>query len=560
MRENPNTGFTVKAEYSDQILKEYRGNPLIEALPPIWSYEQTEELLSSCPEYEDYERKLDPHYRYHCVQRLFSYFQPLGIHFDIEQRISRAIRQGYLSRNPLAPNYASDMQTIYRMIKEGNYEFKKAELSVPSASGFTIIGFSGMGKTTGVEKILKRYPQIIFHDEFRNEDFDHKQLVWLKLDCPHDGSVKGLCASFFIEFDRLFADTTYSKFASGRNTTTDTMIPRMAQIARRHSLGLLVIDEVQHLSVAKSGGQEKMLNFFVNLVNTIGIPVLLIGTSKAMSILQGEFRQARRSSGHQGDLIWENMAKEDEWDLLIEGMWNYQWTAKKVPLTQELRDELYYESQGIIDIVIKLYSMVQVFSIATGAETITTDMIKTVSKDCMKLVRPMLDSLRSGIKDDIGKYGDIKPIDVEAFFEKQLKAINLSEMLKKKKALQNKNEEEKDKIFEEVVLNLTDHGFEPEKAKKLTREIINSNNSSSTVASAEVVFKKAFKQLMLEEIRAENPTSIMKKKVAKKKDSIEADDLRTIIKNGRDEKKSAYEALQASGVIKNPVEEFIMTG
>ncbi len=79
------------------------------------------------------------------------------------------------------------------------------------------------------------------------------------------------------------------------------MMPRMAQLAMNHSLGLLVIDEIQHLSLAKSGGSEKMLNFFVNLVNTIGVPVVLIGTMKALSVLQSEFRQARRGSG-QGDM------------------------------------------------------------------------------------------------------------------------------------------------------------------------------------------------------------------------------------------------------------------
>ena len=56
-----------------------------------------------------------------------------------------------------------------------------------------------------------------------------------------------------------------------------------------------------------------MLNFFVQLVNTIGVPVILIGTYKASSILDGEFRNARRVSG-QGDLIWSRMQNDDEWD------------------------------------------------------------------------------------------------------------------------------------------------------------------------------------------------------------------------------------------------------
>lgn len=311
MKNNPNTGYSVEAEYSEQYLNEYMGNPLIEALPPIFSYEVSEELLHLYPDYNSKERELDAHYRYHCVQRLFKYFQPLGKHLDIEQRISRVIRQGYISRNPLMPEYASDMQKIYKMIKQGNYKFDNCELSPTTSSGFTIIGFSGVGKTKTVERILALYPQIIVHSEYKQQDINQYQLVWLKLDCPFDGSVKGLCANFFQEIDRLLGDNTYNKFASGRNTTTDTMIPRMAQIARRHSLGVLVIDEIQHLSVAKSGGQEKMLNFFVTLVNTIGIPVILIGTSKALPILQGEFRQAKRGSGQQGDVIWENMANNE---------------------------------------------------------------------------------------------------------------------------------------------------------------------------------------------------------------------------------------------------------
>ncbi len=38
-----------------------------------------------------------------------------------------------------------------------------------------------------------------------------------------------------------------------------------------------------------------MLNFFVTLVNTIGLPVILVGTPKARDIFEKDFRSARRS-------------------------------------------------------------------------------------------------------------------------------------------------------------------------------------------------------------------------------------------------------------------------
>ena len=68
--------YTVEAEYRNQIIPEYQGNPLIEALPDIWSTEQVIGVLSDKAAYNNGERKLDIQYRLHCIHRLFRYFQP----------------------------------------------------------------------------------------------------------------------------------------------------------------------------------------------------------------------------------------------------------------------------------------------------------------------------------------------------------------------------------------------------------------------------------------------------------------------------------------------------
>ena len=112
------TPYTDKAEYREQVIPEYRGNPLIEALPDIWSGGQVIQMLSEKAAYNNGERKLDMQYRMHCIYRLFRYFQPLEQHIDIEQRISRSIRQGYLYRNPLTPEYAAGLADGYSAMKE----------------------------------------------------------------------------------------------------------------------------------------------------------------------------------------------------------------------------------------------------------------------------------------------------------------------------------------------------------------------------------------------------------------------------------------------------------
>ena len=48
------------------------------------------------------------------------------------------------------------------------------------------------------------------------------------------------------------------------------------------------------------------------------------------------------------------LQKNDDWDLLIESIWEYQWLQNKVELTDELNQAIYNESQGIVDIAVKL--------------------------------------------------------------------------------------------------------------------------------------------------------------------------------------------------------------
>lgn len=400
----------VKAEYLDQVLPEYQDNPLIMALPDIMSAEETLFCLTRTPVYGKEERKLDAKYRLHCLSRLLhDYYQPLAQHLDIENRISVCLRQGYRNRNPLERQYNLMVNESYAAMVE-----KRAVRPVPgyhpNASGFTIIGVSGVGKSTAVESILYQYPQVIEHTEFRGKLFPATQIVWLKLDTPHEGSRGELCYRFFKAVDDAVGSEYFDQYKKSR-ITIDSMLTLMQRIAQEYSLGLLVVDEVQHLSLAK-GGSDAMLNFFVTLVNTIGVPVILIGTSKAMPILQGQFRQARRSSGH-GDLVWNRMKKERSWITFVESMWKYQWICSDVPLTAGMLDAVYEETQGIIVLAVVLYVLIQEDAIRSERESFGVDDIGRVAREKMALVQPMLKALREDNKKEIDKYEDITEILVE---------------------------------------------------------------------------------------------------------------------------------------------------
>jgi hypothetical protein len=216
-----NKAICTDAEYLPQVIEEYKGNPFIEALPPILSAAKAADLLTVEPGYHEAERELDALYRFHCIQRLSRYFQPLDTHIDIEQRVSRSIRQSYVDRNPITVQSVQKLRQFSD--SEQGYLFEKTDFrNVRStAAGFTVIGMSGVGKTTAMERVLSLYPQCIIHTRYVDTPFYVKQLVWIKLDCPYDGSIKGLCLNFFSEMDRILG-SKYSKTFPASRITVDS--------------------------------------------------------------------------------------------------------------------------------------------------------------------------------------------------------------------------------------------------------------------------------------------------------------------------------------------------
>lgn len=331
-------GRQEEASYFDQEIAGYRDNPFIEALPPIFEEEDVALQIRKYPDYDEKQRKLGRQTRLHLIQQISDYVEPLPSHFLVEQRLSRLIRHGYKARNPFSPAVIRQFHIGFKDVLEGGVDSTEGNIAGvrSTAAGFAILGVSGQGKTTAVESSLLLYPQVIHHSTYKEQPFIRKQVVWLKLNCPFDGSLKGLCFNFLQSIDSHLGTNYFRKFAT-KGTSVDMLIPVMAHIATLHGLGVLVIDEIQNLSFLKSGGAEKMLNYFTQLINTIGVPVVLVGTFKAMKLLSGSFSQARRSTG-QGDLIMDRLSEGEEWDFFLEALWKYQWTAEATAIKPHLNE------------------------------------------------------------------------------------------------------------------------------------------------------------------------------------------------------------------------------
>ncbi|MEB2588935.1 AAA family ATPase [Bacillus cereus] len=521
------------ASYKEQELIEYKGNPLIEALPSILSYEEAFDQLSFFSDYQKKEKNLSAHHRYHALLRLTRFFQPIGQTLDLERRFSRFLRYGYVNRNPLQKQHIQVLNELHQKLVE------KEEIGLSpdirsTASSFTLMGFPGVGKSTAIERILSLYPQLIIHQYPINTI----QIVWLKLNCPHDGSLKSLCQNFFEKIDSLIGTDYFKKYGRSPNSVS-SMVTRMGQIARLHCLGVLIIDEIQHLLSTKGDASEKMMNFFVTLINEIGIPVMMIGTMRARALLQKDFRQARRGSG-QGDMVWQQIDNSEDWEVLISSVWDYQWTKEHIELNQDFINLIYEESQGIIDIAIKIFILAQGRAIETGIEKISLGLIKQVVKEDLKLVQPMLNALKSGIESEIAKYEDIIVLDLQEYMSNQHSILDMKARIQEKKERISKERQSKElNKLEKLILALMNLEINEINAEKLAKSVIN-KFPNLTIAQ---LMKEALQQI------SNNETKTEKSKNELSNENV----LQSLINKGKKKKQSAYETLFENGYIKKPL-------
>lgn len=392
------------AKYIGAEIKEYEGHPLINALPSINSPKDTAELIRRIPLVSPEEVALPAHIRRHAMLRIMDGFlYPTRAHLQLEQTISTMIRQGYLSRNIANKSYQETLNRTEKLADGSRNAGNEALVS-------SVIGCSGAGKSTAVEAILSGYPQVIMHPCYQ-----HIQVVWLKVECPHDASIKSLCINFFRAIDEALDNSgQYEKQYVKPRANVEMLLGDFARIAALHSIGLLVIDEIQHLGRSCSSNvSDRILRFFVQLTNTIKLPILFIGTPKAYELFSPSMRSARRASQY-GSINWnrfnttDRTGKGSDWDRFFSQLWALQWFKSPQNLSDEVRALFWDYSQGIAHVAVTLFYLCQTRAVTIGKEAITRELVETVFNEELYMIWPMIRALQSGRDSEIQKYDDLE--------------------------------------------------------------------------------------------------------------------------------------------------------
>ena len=175
-----------------------------------------------------------------------------------------------------------------------------------------------------------------------------------------------------------------------------------------------------------------------------------------------------------------NNLLNNTWGIMVQAMWKNQWTLEQGLLTKEIKDTLYDQSQGIIDIAVKLYAMAQIKAIAEGTEKVTVKEIIEVASDRLRLVKPMIDALRSGDVKRISKYEDIKPLNVEDYITAQQSRVSFQEI----------KIQEIEPLEEQAILKLLEMDIPAKIARSAVKKVMKSSKANQSLA---MVIQKAFK-------------------------------------------------------------------
>lgn len=545
-------GEFEEAIYKNQELEEYAYNPFIEALPPIFTVEDVIDRFTVLPMINDIDRNKAENLRYHIIKRTKNFLQPLPIHVELERRLSSLIRRGYLGRNPLDKSFLGKLRILNRLddnsIKENELQNELNNIRT-TADCISIIGISGIGKTTAIERLLLMYPQVIKHFEYKGECFTRTQIVWLKIDCPYDGNLSTLCKSFFKAIDDILGTRYLEKFGYSSRVTS-TMMINMTKLAWRYGIGVLVIDEIQHLLNTKND-KEEMLNFFVTLTNTVGIPTVLIGTSKAQKVFNGNFRQARRA-GSDGAIIWNRMQKDsEEWNFFLRSIWEFQGLKNVCELTNKMKEAFYDECQGITAVAVNLFLLAQERALQDGKEELTVSIIRETAKKDLHMIQPMIKALRNNNLTEIMKYEDIS-VNYEEVTNSYVRNIELTGIIKESFKERKKDIElQRKSTVESLILDLTEMDIfqylELSNIRKICEKVVEKSNVNENYSN--------LKMESLKEAMALNEKMKLKK-VNKSTEKIEGGLLK-IYELSKERNIHPYELLKKEGFIKNPVDEFL---
>ena len=251
---------------------------------------------------------------------------------------------------------------------------------IGGADSFTILGGSGIGKSTAINVAIK---QIINSQIIEIQHPYSKVIPFLTVQCPYDSSVRSMLLEILRQMDEIFKTDNYNH-AIKQRLTIDVLISKVAQLCLNH-IGVLIIDEIQNVAISKNG--KMLIRSLTQLINNSGVSICMVGIPECEDFFTQEMYLARRCTG----LKYNKLSYENFKDICCV-IWKYQFTTNITELNKDIIDWLYYYTDGIVAILIQLVHDSQEFCIINNIESLTINILDKVYSERFSFVKPHINN------------------------------------------------------------------------------------------------------------------------------------------------------------------------
>lgn len=332
-------------------------NKVIRELPDMLSGKELQKAMSIIPKYDkQIQENGSMAERLLKLSDLYSIYIPSQMSTEIYSKLYLGIIRSMQKKgNKLAVQQFNSTYRTMQNIKNktGNQQY---EGIIGGSDSFTIIGASGIGKSSAISRALNL---IDANHMIEIEQPYTKILPCLTVQCPFDSSVKGL----LLEILRKVDEQLGTDYAQIKRFTTDMLIGSVSQVCLNH-IGLLIVDEIQNVVNSKNG--KNLIGSLTQLINNSGISICMVGTPESEIFFEQAMQLARRSVG----LKYTALPYDKHFCEVCECLFYYQYVKNITQIDNTIIDWLYQHSAGVISIVVSLIHDAQEIAILNRREVL----------------------------------------------------------------------------------------------------------------------------------------------------------------------------------------------